>query len=288
MRDNKRLLIALSAVLVLCVSLLAAVLFLRKEEPVSEGDEEGYAVVRSVQTADITAFTLTGVEDTKTFRYTDSGWVYNDLADFPLNVDFMHSALESLSLIDAVEVVAEGVGDLSPYGLDRPQMRFSVTAGEVYSYRIGNYNSYNGYYYLCEEGGDTVFLVDADLPLLCGCDERDVMTFGALPDNYADGTVKRVNINGTDYTEQALLKEVHAITLNDYEKYKVGEGDLEGAVRVSVYYSGATEDEYGTASYVLELMMLAHAEHLLFTVEDDTVLYRLEKEDYPEIVRILG
>ena len=287
MRDNKRLLVALSAILVLCTGLLAATLFLGKEEPTAEEEGEGYAVVHSLDTAKVTAFTLAGAEDTKNFLYTDNGWIYNDLADFPLNVDFMHSALETLSLIDAVEVVAEGVSDLSPYGLDTPQMRFSVTAGEVYSYRIGNYNSYNGYYYLCEEGGNTVFLVDADLPLLCGCDESDLITLGTLPDNYADGTVKRVNVNGTDCTEQALLDEMHAITLSDYEKYKVSEDDPAGAVRVSIYYAAASEDEYGTVSYSLGLTMFADEDHLLFTVDGDTVLYRLEKADYPEISKII-
>lgn len=286
MRDNKKMLAVLAAVLVLCVSLLAAVLFLRKEAPVAEEGEEGYAVVLSVQTADITAFTLTGVDDgVKTFEYTDKGWVYNDLDDFPLNVDFMHSALETLSLIDAVEVVAEGVSDLSPYGLDKPQMRFSVTAGETFSYRIGNYNSYNGYYYLCEDGGNTVFLVDADLPLLCGCAEGELITLGTLPDNFAEGNVKRVRVEGTHYTDEALLAEASTIGLSEYHGYDPG--GLFNARGLFIDYSAASADSYGTAAYQIELDIKAEGEYLLFTYGIDGIIYRLEKADYPELTKVI-
>ncbi len=284
MRDNKKMLIVLSAALALCTILLVAVLFSRDaEEP--QTDADGYVVVRTVDVADITGFNLKGTNDEKGFRYTDKGWVYNDLDDFPLDADFMHRALETLSLIDAADVVAEGVSDLSPYGLDTPKMHLSVIAEEVYSYLIGNYNSYNGFYYFMEKGGDTVFLIDADLPLLCGCEEGDFASMGSLPDNYAEGTVKRVQVEGTSYTDEALLAEVSSIELSGYHGYDPdGLFDFRG---LCIDYSAASADSYGTAAYQIELEIKAEGEYLLFTYGNDGIVYRLDKSAYPELAKII-
>ncbi|MBQ8696727.1 MAG: DUF4340 domain-containing protein [Clostridia bacterium] len=241
--------------------------------------------MRTVDAADITGFILGGEDESKGFHYTDKGWVYNSLDDFPLSADFMHSALQTLSLIDAVEVVAEGVSDLSPYGLDTPKLRLSVIAEETHSYLIGDYNSYNGFYYFMEENGDTVFLIDADLPMLCRSDEAEFVSLGRLPDNFADGSVKRVQVDGTSYTDEALLTEVSTVALSEYHGYDPNGLDNPHALLID--YSAATADSYGTAAYGIELDIKAEGEYLLFTYGADGIVYRLDKAKYPELTKII-
>lgn len=283
MRDNKKMLITLAVILAVSLVLLCIMLFAGGEEPAGEESVKGYAVIRTLDADDISAFTL----GEKTFEYTDRGWVYDSDPDFPLSADYIHEALSRLSLIDAVEVVAEGVNDLTPYGLNEAKLSLSVTADKEYTYIIGDRNPHNGFYYFMEEGGNTVFLVDADLPLLCRSEEGDFISRGKLPENFVTGTVKRVSVDGTDYTDEPLLTEVHGIKLRQCEKYPVTEDDLVGMAEVTLYYSAESEDSYGSYMHSLALKAKVDGDHILFTYGDDRILYSLECTAYPEFTKVI-
>ncbi len=281
MKENKKLLLIVGAVLLFSIALLLIMLFGGNKKDEVEPVMEGELVLFSVPKGDIRAFTL----GEHSFSYTDSGWIYEDNEALPVAPDFIEKILDRLSVVSAAGIVAEGVNDLSPYGLEDEGSCLSVSADREYSFLLGDAHPQSGGRYMIEEGKDTLFLAGDELYSLCTLEERDFAALRTLPENYATGSVKRVSVDGADYTEEALLKEVSSISLKNYGGFSA-EGITDGR-KVSIRYSAATEDSYGTAAYSIELIMKAEGDYLLFTYGDDGIIYRLEKTKYPELAKII-
>lgn len=279
MKENKKLLLIVGVLLLFSIALLLIMLFGGNKKDDSEPSVEGEAVVLSVPKGDIKAFTL----GEHSFGYTDSGWVYEGDEALPVDPTFIEKMLHRLSVVSATGVVAEGVKDLSPYGLEGEGSCLSVSADREYRFLLGDEHPQSGGRYMIEEGKDTLFLVGEELYSLCALEEKDFAALRTLPENFATGSVKRISVDGVDYTEEALLKEVSSLTLK-YGGFSA-EGITDGR-KVSIRYSAATEDSYGTAAYSIELIMKAEGDYLVFTYGEDGIIYRLEKAKYPELAKI--
>ena len=281
MKDNKNLLMIVGAALFLSIILLLIMLFGGNKKDDSELVTEGDPVVLSVPKENITAFSL----GEKTFRYTDSGWIYEGDETLPVAPDFIEDTVTRLSVISASGMVAEDVKDLSPYGLDGDTVSLSVTADKEYRLIFGQ-SHFAGGYYMRLDGDKGVFVGGDELYSLCFTDEEDFAALGSLPDNFGGGNIKRVNINGADYNDEALLREIKMLSLDDYAGFDK-EGITDGK-KVIIYYSAATEDYYGTASYSIEFTVKGEGEYILFTYGDDGIFYQIKKSSYPELSGIIG
>ncbi len=90
-----------------------------------------------------------------------SGWLLESDANFPLDDSLCSELCAAVSALQAVREV-EG-GDRDAFGFDTPvcQILAIDADGTQYSYLLGNYNDYNGLYYLsC--GEDSVYMLDAE------------------------------------------------------------------------------------------------------------------------------
>jgi hypothetical protein len=97
------------------------------------------------------------------FTKVDGTWKLTD----PLEAEAEHTELENLinavARLQANELVAEKPGDLKPYGLDKPEVRWHFQSGDkdVLSLALGSREKGRAYGKL--EKGDVVFLLDAPL-----------------------------------------------------------------------------------------------------------------------------
>ena len=232
MKQNKKTLLCVLAALILVCAALA----LAGREQQNREQEQGTPMieVHRVDADSITSFTLAGPDETSAFVREADGWVYNGDPLFPLDHDFVNTALETLSRIDAISLLSEDAEDLSPYGLDQPQMQITMAGEDAeFSLRIGNYNSFNGYYYMCEEGVNDVFLIDADLVDLCTATQSDMIRLDRLPDTYGGGEINTVTLTDsqgaqTVYTADSdgfdiLSEQLSSLSLDDYADYFLAE-----------------------------------------------------------------
>lgn len=301
MKQNQKTLLFL-AILLCIVGAVCAVLAVSggKEDPSAETTGQTLTIIKETPTEDISAFTLYGQSGTFSFERGNAGWLYNADVNFPLSDDFVNGALTTLSCVDAVRVL-ESDGQTSPYGLDRPQMKVSVTAKDgEHTYLIGDYNSFNGYHYMMEEGQRTVYLIDTDLVDLCTSTEADMIVLGSLPENYAEGTVNAVTVSGTEYTSdhgefEALQGELAAMTVTDYADYYAEQGEYTDTVPVNVEYSvektTAKDDGSEVSATVADeytfTVVGMDDTYLLFMIEDSSIVYRMKKEDLPTLCSLL-
>ncbi|MCI8332782.1 MAG: DUF4340 domain-containing protein [Clostridiales bacterium] len=297
------LLLALLLVLVVCISLYAFVVSMNRQQPDDEESAPVLTMVKSISVENITGFTLTNTNGSHALKRQQSGWVYNEDSHFPLNTDLVNTTLEALSSISAIEVLAREGEDVAAYGLDAPQMTVSVTESaddgeQTTRFLIGNYNSFNGYYYMMIEGGDDVFIIDNKLVDLCGKEEKDFVRLDTLPENLTADNITAITVNyqGEEhkFTEESenfadLAKAAGALSLAQYEKYYVDKENDPLPVEIVISYSDTVNSSAeGSSSvtsavnYEYKITASDHVEDgmVFFTVEDSTILYRMESEKF--------
>lgn len=301
MKKNQKTLIALFCVMLVAIALWIAAANLAKEPTEDESTQETMTVIKGYDIESISSFTLKGTKTTSEFTRTDSGWVYNGDADFPLNAEFTDTALQTLSQISAVSLVEENAADLSRFGLSEPQMEVTVTDKEegTAKYLIGDYNSFGGYHYLCVEGINDVFQVDTALVDLCSKEERDFIKLDSLPEKLTSDSISEVYVSsdGGEYTIDkdsenfdAVKEAVGKITLGEYADYHLTDGEkadygLDNPTKITVKYSETvdSDDDASTVTsavyYDYSLYVGGEADgYRLFTVADSDIVYKVKSD----------
>ena len=308
MKKNKKLLIALLCVMLLAIAMWIAAVSLTKEPAEDESQGQTLTVIKSYDIEGISAFTLKGTERKNEFVHTEDGWIYNGDPDFPLNSEFTDTALQSLSQISAVSLVEENVEDLSRFGLSEPQMEVTVTDrdGETDKFLIGDYNSFNGYHYLCVEGVNDVFQVDTSLVDLCSKEESDFIKLDTLPDKLTADSVTEITVSSgdTEYTIDTnsenfdeAKESVGKISLEEYADYHLSEKEkadygFDNPTEIKIRYSETVNSEDSsstiTSAVYYDYTIYAGAEkdgHRLITVEDSSIVYKVESDIFSEILK---
>ena len=152
-------------VLLLIVYLVASPMWSESGVEDSSADET-YAVATIDHTL-LVGLELTEGDETLAFALNDAAteWTWSENGEVPL--DNMAFANIVTALNDAKsKYKLEGTtsDQLGEYGLTEPSMKvkFAFSDGSVKEYFLGNYNSFNGLYYLSEAASpDTVYMVDA-------------------------------------------------------------------------------------------------------------------------------
>ena len=309
-----KLLLALAIVLLICISLYALTLLLNREPAQQEQTDPTLTVVHSASVEDITAFTLTNTAAEHRFERQDAGWVYNDDTHFPLKADFVNTTLEALSTISAIQVIEYETDDLSAYGLDDPQMTLTLEQSQPQAqttrFLIGDYNSFNGYYYMTVEGVEDIFIIDSKLVDLCGSEEKDMIQKDSLPETFSADKITgftvcygqdELAIAQEDDLFETLTDAAGRLSLTDYEKYYLSEEDyaeygFDQPIEVLIAYADTVtnEDDATTTSitsavnyeYTLRFGSTV-GESIYFQVEDSDILYRIAAEDLMDLEMLI-
>ena len=91
-------------------------------------------------------------EDKLTFLVNGGAWTYADDANFPLDQTIVSGMAYAISTIGIETEVTEG--SAADYGLDDPAytIEISYADGTNHTYKVGDYNSFNGAYYFSMDG----------------------------------------------------------------------------------------------------------------------------------------
>lgn len=309
MKKNVRLLLVLLCIMLVAIALWIAAVSLSKEDSESESEPATFTVVKSFDTESINEFSLCGTENENTFSKSDNEplWVYNGDSDFPLNSEFTDKALETISQISAVSVVEENAADLSKYGLDKPQMKLSVSDQNGKTvFLIGDYNSFSGYNYMCVEGAGDVFQIDETLTELCSKEEKDFIKLDALPEKLSGDSITEVQISNGDKTRtvkdgdngfEDIKSAVSALKLDNYADYYLSDDEkteygFDLPIKVFIKYSESVDSSDTSSSTVTSAVYYDYTLTLgaqkdgyrYFTVQDSNIVYRMEEKKIKALV----
>ena len=178
MSRGKKLLLLLG-VLVLLAAAVIAIGRLSPEEEDEAALEGGSTPIFSVDADNVTALAWTYEGENISFTRTDSGWVYDGDAAFPVDTSYLTSMLNTLGQVRANKTIPD-VDDLSQYGLAEPVCSVTVTADGEHTLLFGNETGMGGEAY-CSVGDGSVYLVDTYVPGYFSYGLLDVVKKEELP-----------------------------------------------------------------------------------------------------------
>ena len=306
-----RLLLVLLIILVICGSLYALTVTLNRQKTAEEeASSPVLTMVKSLSIEKITGFTLTNTKGSHVLKREASGWVYNNDSHFPINTDLVNTTLEALTSISAIEVLEKEGEDVSAYGLDKPQMTLSVTEStaddeQTTRFLIGNYNSFNGYYYMMMEGEEDIFIIDNKLVDLCGKEEKDFIHLDTLPENFASDKMTAITVKyqgaARTFTEENenfadLVKAAGELSLAQYKKYYFDKEGLIIPIEIVISYSDTVNSSAeGSSSvtsavnYEYKITVSSRIEDgmVLFMVEDSNILYQMDSKKFMDLEKLI-
>lgn len=177
-RKSKRNLIVL---LILIVVLLVIFLFLKKNEDADFMQEEAVTTEESVPVVNINKEEVTDMEFIRsdggsfTLHRQEDTWNYLEEAAIDtsedsaedtetirqVNQDTVSAYLDDICAFTAKQEITD-VSDYSDYGIsDESDTVTLQLANDLYVFRIGDYNSLAGGYYLMVNDGSSVYLIDS-------------------------------------------------------------------------------------------------------------------------------
>ena len=177
-RKSKRNLIVL---LILIVVLLVIFLFLKKNEDADFMQEEAVTTEESVPVVSINKEEVTDMEFIRsdggsfTLHRQEDTWNYLEEAAIDtseatagnaetirqVNQDTVSAYLDDICAFTAKQEITD-VTDYSDYGIsDESDTVTLQLANDLYVFRIGDYNSFAGGYYLTVNDGSSVYLIDS-------------------------------------------------------------------------------------------------------------------------------
>lgn len=304
MKGKKKTLIILLCLLACFAAVAAIISASGKKDDGEQDDGQTLIEIKKTNTDDIIAFTFKKGDEQRSFEYMTDKWVDAFDGDFPLSATFVSSALEDLSQISAVKRI-DSPEALSEYGLESPEktVYFTDRDGNRLTVYIGNYNSFNGYYYARFDEDDDVYLIDSKLPSLCDKTEKDTISLDSLPTDMTGATfvsltsVER-SVTSGDESAESLWKEISGISMSNYKDSHVDSDEAEeyGLIAAELNYSTTqtSETDYSssavtaTVSHTADFSFALSGEELLFTYGDSGILYTVKAEDYPTLTEFIN
>ncbi|MBR3998124.1 MAG: DUF4340 domain-containing protein, partial [Clostridia bacterium] len=176
-----------------------------------------------------------------TFLAGAGAWTYADDAKFPLNQTIVTQMAAAISQIGVVTEVTEGTA--ADYGLDEPlyTIEIAYSDGTAHTYKIGDYNSFNGANYFSMDGD--MYMVASALTSYFDYTLEDLLKTDTVPAaDWAElGYVNEITVS--DSTNTAVITEDEA---------KSAAIDVIGSVRLTNcadYYADDSEKAaYGLTS----------------------------------------
>lgn len=213
------------------------------------------------------SYTSSGGETVSlSYDSTASKWLNASDAGYPVTQMPISAMATAVAQITAErEIVTPD--EFSVYGLDEPSLTISVSYadGNDRVFKIGDYNEYIGYYYMCIDGAASVYTVSEDMVTAFDYTLDDLIELETLPSGsditFTSYTVTMPSGESHTYEDEALIGLLSELAFTGWEKYDPTEEDkasfalgADTAVTITVNYEQkktvAVEDGSSSASTV--------------------------------------
>lgn len=206
MKKNKLLpliiLASLLIVLVVAYALLSSYNENKAEKEATAADTEVKAVpVCEIYDADVTKLHYQTKELDITLARSDGVWMIPDDEKFPVDQSAVSKMISTVTALSAVRELESG--DSADFGLDKPTLTVTLTAGETdHKFTLGAKNSYNDLTYLGY--GEKVFMISDALTDTFDSEKMDLFavkdTFPSAINNDSVTAVAVINAKGDSNT----------------------------------------------------------------------------------------
>ncbi len=160
MKKQKKQLIALCILLLICIVAWAGLTKWNKsqEQKKQEEEEASKVTVTDVNTEDVNAFSYQYNNETLSFVKEDDTWYYEADKSISLDQDTMETLVATAAQLTAEQEIKD-YEDLSEYGLDTPSNTITLTTGDgTTTLLIGNKNDMLSQYYVKTDQSDSIYL----------------------------------------------------------------------------------------------------------------------------------
>lgn len=207
-RNNMIIMISVIAILVV---MLVIIKLLTIEEDEIKTEDVSYALttLKSSQISQVTYDYRDGMH--ASYIYKDKTWYNADDEEFPLSSSgFENQFVTSFVELKSTRKITEYVEDMSIFGLEDPYLTVKVTgsAGEITSYKVGNYNpTIDEYYLMINDDKDNIYLISKNLEYICRKDIYDYATVDSFP-GYSLSSLDYIQFeSGSDVSKLLYSKE---------------------------------------------------------------------------------
>jgi len=176
-----------------------------------------------------------------TFLASAGAWSYADDAKFPLNQTIVTQMAAAVSQIGVITEVTEGTP--ADYGLDAPlyTIEIAYADGTAHTYRIGDYNSFNGANYFSMDGD--MYMVASALTSYFDYTLEELLKLDTVPSSdWAElGYVSEITVSNGESTAVITEDEAKSAAIDAIGKVRL--------TNCADYYADADEKSaYGITS----------------------------------------
>ena len=160
MKKQKKQLIALSMLLLICIVAWVGLTKWNKsqEQKKQEEEEASKVTVTDITTEDINEFSYQYNNETLSFVKEDGTWYYEADKSISLDQDTMETLVATAAQLTAEQEIKD-YEDLSEYGLETPLNTITLTTGDgTTTLLIGNKNDMLSQYYVKTDQSDSIYL----------------------------------------------------------------------------------------------------------------------------------
>lgn len=160
MKKQKKQLIALSMLLLICIVAWVGLTKWNKsqEQKKQEEEEASKVTVTDITTEDINEFSYQYNNETLSFVKEDGTWYYEADKSVSLDQNTMETLVATAAQLTADQKIKD-YEDLSEYGLDTPSNTITLTTGDgTTTLLIGNKNDMLSQYYVKTDQSDSIYL----------------------------------------------------------------------------------------------------------------------------------
>lgn len=158
MKKQKKQLIALCILLLICIVAWVGLTKWNKSQEQKKQEEASKVVVTDISTEDVKAFSYQYNNETLSFVKEDDTWYYEADKSISLDQDTMETLAATAAKLTAEQEIKD-YEDLSEYGLDTPSNTITLTTGDgTTTLLIGNKNDMLSQYYVKMDQSDSIYL----------------------------------------------------------------------------------------------------------------------------------
>ena len=164
MNKKKKIQLIVLLVIFLIVVLAFAVLKIYQKNVPEETEEtsESYLVI-DIDCSEVTDIGIITADETTNLTKTEDGWKCNENSELQIEDSKVEDFIESISTITS-DTRIEDVEDKEQYGLEEPVINITLQwESNMYTIKLGDYNSTIGQYYICINDENTVYTVESSI-----------------------------------------------------------------------------------------------------------------------------
>ena len=164
------------------------------------------------------------------YVYSTGKWLLDSDSSFPLDQSMMQKMASAIVSIPMERRMSKDEISLSDAGLDAPRLSVTVqyASGDI-TYSVGDYNSFNGAYYLSVSGEDDIFMTTAPLISYFFYDLFELAELYTIPMLTSDNVTSYDVVLGDDvtsYSDKSHIAYLSALSVYSAVDYAPDEDAL--------------------------------------------------------------